>query len=400
MKYPRILFVATTDSYLKWANSLRLALPSSWFSELVIAKSLQNPSERQIALAMGQSSSSDLQFKHILSLVSRIKKTKLDAVFVGATGPFLAILRWLLDLSKAGRQVRLISGSPGIAFHLDGDPLKVRSNADLILVASQRERMKLGDALEAISPEAKIALCSLSFLKDLSQTPKNEGPETLVFAPQPDMPKTRVERERILTELASLKARRSNLQIVIKLRAISDEPQTHFEAFSYQDLYRHLTESKIVSGGEFLFETGSIEEQMANKNATLLTVSSTAALESLAMNSPTQIIGDFELSHEIANEVFRDSNLVAKIRDYKPSVSLSTVPSEWMNMNYFHDPKQDDWLPAIETLCGAQRKGHFALTPKNLSKPMFIGELLRVLFPNRIGALVIRSLKLLSGRVS
>lgn len=392
MMKPKIMFIATTDSYLKWANSLREELPRGWNSSICIAKSLQNPSTRQIEVALGKTQDEPLVSKHVLRIIRDICKEKPDSVFVGGTGPFLAVFRWLLNFSPRGRQIKLISGSPGIAFHLEGAPLKVRSAADLILVASKRERTKLGKALEGIAPKTKIALSGLSFLHGLNSVRKFPGEETLVFAPQPDMPKSRADREKILVELAALKRMKPSLKIVIKLRAIDQEPQTHFEQFPYQVLTKELESIGVLKGNEFSFELGSIVDQMKNSNATLLTLSSTAALESLAMDCPTQIISDFGLGNDIANEVFEDSGLAAPIAGYL--FAKETKPDQdWLKRNYFHNEDHDDWQDAVATLCAESRSKQFSLIPANLGFSMFIGEAIRVLMPNNFGALLIGALK-------
>lgn len=392
MSQPKILFLATTDSYLKWANSLRKDLPKGWKSSICIAKSLQNPSTRQIEVALGPQKGKPVDSMHVFKVIAEIYKQKPDAVFVGATGPFLAIFRWMLNFSATGRSIKLISGSPGIAFHLDGHPLKVRSAADLILVASKRERIKLGRALDTFSPQTKIALSGLSFLQGLDKIPKNKGHETLVFAPQPDMPKSRADREKILLELAALKRLRPKLRVVVKLRAIDQEPQTHFEEFPYQVLAQDLVRIGVLKGDEFQFELGSIADQMKNSNATLMTISSTAALESLAMGCPTQIVSDFGLRNDIANKVFEDSGLVAPIAEYMRA--RETKPDQdWLKRNYFHKADHDDWQDAVADLCAESRSKQLSLLPKDLGFSMFIGEALRVLMPNPVGALLISALK-------
>lgn len=397
MMKPKIMFIATTDSYLKWANSLREELPRGWNSSICIAKSLQNPSTRQIEVALGKTQDEPLVSKHVLRIIRDICKEKPDSVFVGGTGPFLAVFRWLLNFSPRGRQIKLISGSPGIAFHLDGAPLKVRSAADLILVASKRERTKLGKALEGIAPKTKIALSGLSFLHGLNSVRKFPGEETLVFAPQPDMPKSRADREKILIELAALKRMHPSLKIVIKLRAIDQEPQTHFEEFPYQVLTQELESIGVLKGNEFSFELGSIVDQMKNSNAALLTLSSTAALESIAMGSPTQIISDFGLHNEIANMVFEDSGLVHPIADYGKAVRAQPA-SGWLTRNYFHDEHYDDWQTVVAELFVETRDHNFSILPKELGLFMFVGETLRVLAPNALGASLIRALKIISAR--
>jgi hypothetical protein len=53
-----MLFIATTDSYIKWVNGLRLQLEPEWPSTMFLAKTLQNPSPRQTRVAVGENAAS------------------------------------------------------------------------------------------------------------------------------------------------------------------------------------------------------------------------------------------------------------------------------------------------------------------------------------------------------
>ena len=394
---PTLLFLATTDSYIKWVNGLRLQVEPEWASTMFLARTLQNPSPRQTKVAVGEDAASKVRALHVLSILAWIRKHKPTAIVVGATGPFLVLLRWLLNFSKQGRQARLVSGSPGVAFHLIGSPLLARAYADLILVASRREWVRLGGDLSRVGAKAELGLATLPFLQKVSGAERFEGNNTLVFAPQPDMPKSKEDRRRLLLELAKLSEVLPDLEIRIKLRAVSKEPQTHFEKYPYPDLEAELVKEGKLTANSFNFVLGSISEQLRNTNAALITVSSTAALESISMGNPTHIISDFGSSDEIATSVFEGSGIVWPIADH--AVARLQKPSPiWLDENYFHNRELDDWKQAIYTLSGKLTSNKLELLPKGLSKSLFFGEFLRVMLPNRLGKTLISSLKLLLGK--
>ena len=393
------MFVATTDSYLKWAVGLNGLIPQSWRSSLVLVKSLQNPSVRQIELAVAQPDSDSLVREHIFATISRVMRTKPDIIVVAATGPFLVLFRWLLDLTPAGRQVKLVSGSPGIAYHLVGAPLRARTSADLLLMASKAELERISGALKEMSATTKLALASLPFLDTSASKLKDEGPEVLIFAPQPDMPKTLEDRQKVLIELSRLRKEFPALRIIIKLRAIEGEAQTHFEAHPYPQLSEQLSEMGLISAGDFEFEVGTISEFLKNSNATLVTVSSTAALESLVMGNPTQIISDFGVEDALANAVFEDSGLVWSIRDYGLA-RLQKPNQAWLEKNYFHKKSEDNWIQALAQLTESKRVSPKRIFPTNIGKSLLFGEFLRVIFPNSLGIALIKYLKLILGKNS
>ena len=393
------MFVATTDSYLKWAVGLNDLIPQSWRTSLVLVKSLQNPSLRQIELAVGEKNSDSIVREHVFSTIRRVMRTKPDIIVVAATGPFLVLFRWLLDLTPQGSQVKLVSGSPGIAYHLVGAPLRARTSADLLLMAGKAELERIAGALKAMSVNTKLALATLPFLNAASSKPKHPGPEVLIFAPQPDMPKTLEDRQKVLIELSRLRKEFPALRIIVKLRAIEGEAQTHFEAHPYPRLAEELAELGLISAGDFEFEVGSISEFLKNSNATLVTVSSTAALESLAMGNSTQIISDFGVEDALANAVFEDSGLVWNIRDY--GLARLQKPNQvWLEKNYFHKKSEDNWVQALSQLTESKRVSPKRIFPTNIGKSLLFGEFLRVIFPNAVGIALIKYLKLVLGKNS
>jgi hypothetical protein len=394
-----MLFIATTDSYIKWVNGLRLQVESEWPSTMFLAKTLQNPSPRQTKVAVGENAASKVKALHVLSILAWIRKHKPTAIVVGATGPFLVLLRWLLNFSKQGRRAKLISGSPGVAYHLIGSPFRARAYADLILVASRREWVRLGSDLSLLGVKTELGLTTLPFLQTLPDTERFDGNDTLVFAPQPDMPKSKEDRRRLLLELGKLKESQPDLEIRIKLRAIAKEPQTHFEKYPYPELEAELVKEGKLKSNTFSFVLGSISEQLRNTNAALITVSSTAALESISTGNPTHIISDFGSNDEIATSVFEGSGIVWPIADHAVA-RLQKPSSLWLDENYFHNPELDDWKQAIVSLVQRPTSSTFEILPSRLSKSLFFGEFLRVMFPNRIGKMLIASLKLLLGKNS
>jgi len=392
-----LLFIATTDSYVKWVNGLRRTLSPEWSSSMFMTKTLQNPSPRQTRVAVGSDEAMLIQSRHILSVIRWIRKHRPAAVIVGATGPFLVLLRWLLSFTSYGRGVKLVSGSPGVAYHLIGAPLRARTAADLILVASLREWKRLRQELANFGSSTQLALATLPFLQSITSVDRFDGAQALVFAPQPDMPKDKEDREYLLLELGKLVKESSDLEIRIKLRATAKEPQTHFEEHSYPKLEQELVKSGRLRPNSFNFVLGSIAEQLRNQNAALITLSSTAALESLALGNPTHIISDFGSRDEIATSVFADSGIVWPIRDHAIARLQKPTP-EWMDENYFHNREFDDWQQALATLAEAPTKRNFEVLPSGLKKSMFAGEFLRVMLPNPAGKFLIWLLKSLLGK--
>jgi hypothetical protein len=65
------------------------------------------------------------------------------------------------------------------------------------------------------------------------------------------------------------------------------------------------------------------------------TVSSTAALEAMAMNRPTLIISDFGVSAEMINLAFQESGCLGTLDDLR-SGRLRQADPEWREANHCH----------------------------------------------------------------
>jgi hypothetical protein len=131
-----------------------------------------------------------------------------------------------------------------------------------------------------------------------------------VFAAQARVPVDRAHREQILLALADAGP------AVVKLRAWSEEQQTHNETWSYPDLMDELVAQRRVPESSVAFVGGSMQEVL-HKSRGFVTVSSTAALEAIAMNRSTLIISDFGVSAEMINLVFQESGCLGTLDDLR-----------------------------------------------------------------------------------
>jgi hypothetical protein len=92
-----------------------------------------------------------------------------------------------------------------------------------------------------------------------------------------------------------------------------------------------------------------------------VTISSTAALEAIALGIPVLAVSEFGVSSELINEVFVGSGLLGSAGDLMDGV-FHTPSSRWLDDNYFHEEAEDTWIPRLELLVEGNRRG--ALAPK------------------------------------
>jgi hypothetical protein len=97
----------------------------------------------------------------------------------------------------------------------------------------------------------------------------------------------------------------------------------------------------------------------------LATVSSTAALEAIAMNRPTLIISDFGVSAEMINLVFEGSGCLGTLDDLRCGRLFQPDP-RWRDANYFHPPEENNWLELLTQLLALRAAG--LLPPRSRSR--------------------------------
>ncbi|WP_043639358.1 DUF6716 putative glycosyltransferase [Nonomuraea candida] len=330
----KVLAVADSDSYLKWAACLLGDLPAGCVTELVVVRTPIAPSPEQIAAAVeGRPAPPVLSARSVRRLAERIRP---DVILVACTGPVVDVLvaEVLGDLSP--RPV-FASGLPGISVPATEKAWLFRSGCDLFVVHSEREVAEFSRIAARLGGGGAVGLARLPFLRPELTA---RGGDRVVFATQAKVPREREQRERILTSLAELAARRPDLDVVVKLRALEDERQTHNERFHYQRLWREMGEP-----GRLRFAAGSMHDQL-RQAAGFVTVSSTAALEAVAMGVPSLVLSDFGVSAEMINLVFEGSDLLGTL-DELAQGDFRAASAAWCAANYFHPAERDDWAALL-----------------------------------------------------
>lgn len=353
---PRVLAIADSDSYVKWAAGILDALPPSWRSDLVIVRTPIAPSRPQVAAAiagtrMATRTPQTLTARRIRRLV---RATRPDVILMAATGPVVDVLmsRTLADVRP---RPAYVSGLPGISIPATERAVLFRSAVDLFVTHSHREAGEFKQLASSMGVALDIGLATLPSLAHIPPPGDGSTRDRVIFAPQALVPRSRQERERILLALAELGSRRPELTPVVKVRAVAGEAQTHRERLSYDELWRGLVHQGHVRPASVIFEQGSMVEHL-KRAAGFVTVSSTAALEAIAAEVPTVVLSDFGVSEEMINVVFEGSRLLGTLDDVATARFRVPDPA-WLRDNYFHPGSDSDLLPRVTQLAKGARDG-------------------------------------------
>jgi hypothetical protein len=93
--------------------------------------------------------------------------------------------------------------------------------------------------------------------------------------------------------------------------------------------------------------------------AGFVTVSSTAALEAMALDVPLILIDEFGVGPEMINEAFVGSGVLAGL-DALRAGAFAHPDGDWLRANYFHPPAENTWLGELARLTASARAGTLA----------------------------------------
>ncbi len=326
-----VLAVADSDSYLKWSVATLARMPEDWSTSQVIIDSPVRPSPGQIAAA----DAGPVRWLRLGPLLRRIRRTRPDVVLLAATGPVVAVLAEAL---RGPYRPVLVTGLPGIALPASERALDARRGCDLFLVHSHSERTAYAALAERYAEPPELGLTTLPFLPARAAAAGDpNGP--LVFAAQALVPPLQSQRRAIVETLARVE------DPVIKVRATTGERQTHDEPHPYAVLAADHPTIRVVDG--------SMHDALTGARG-LATVSSTAALEAMALGVPTLLIDDFGVSDSLINTVFADSGCLGSLADLRAG-RLGHPDPAWLAAHYFQPYGDDDALDRLRALVERRR---------------------------------------------
>jgi hypothetical protein len=176
-----------------------------------------------------------------------------------------------------------------------------------------------------------------------------------VFAAQAIVPRVREEREQLLEILLDAARADPSRRVVIKVRAVAGERQTHKEDASFPELLEEAREAGVDIPGNLVVSTAPMSAALDGAQG-LLTVSSTAAIEAIARGIPVIALDTFGVSDQLINPVFEGSGLFGDAEAVARRGFRHPDPT-WLADNYFHAVESDDVAGQLQALVAARRQG-------------------------------------------
>ena len=355
----RIVALADTDSYVKWAAALLGSARPGADAELLIVKTALVVSPTQQAAALARSGLDPTRVRRVAyeDLEQTLRALAPDVVLVAARGPVVRVLIALA--ARLEPRPVIVSGLPGISIPATTAALVHRMQSDLFVLHSTREIAAFGALARQRGVTQRFALAALPFARAGSiqwARPPAEVRTDLVFASQAIVPRERADRMRVAQILIDAARANPDRRVVVKERALAGEHQTHAQKHAYPGLLRKLgplPPNLVVS-------TESMADALDRAEG-LVTVSSTAAIEAVARGIPVIALDTFGVDDSLINTVFVGSGLLGSATDVAQR-DFRLPPAEWLGHNYFHDPDEEDWMAEVARLVESRRAGK--LPPK------------------------------------
>jgi hypothetical protein len=385
----KVLAIGDSDSYVKWGAAVLERMPAHWQKQMVVIGTPVVPSPAQLDAALDATSfdATKVAIVDLVDVAARVVADKPDVVLMSVRGLVVRVLVRAIVAATAKQPGRsrpvFVSGLPGISIPATGRALYFRSQVDLFLLHSKREIREFHALAQKMGVPQSFALASLPFLAgagagasagagagagadkgagevDVAGDPTRTD---IVFAAQAKVPREKHERIALLRWLIAAAHARPTQRVVIKLRALPGEAQTHAEQYPFDQLLQEVAK-EVPLPSNLVVSGGSMVEHL-DKAAGLVTVSSTAAIEAAAQGIPVLALDDFGVSSELINLVFEGSGLLGPSTELTASRDTLRLPrASWLDDNYFHPITDETWISAIEDLVHRSRTAPIPLRPQ------------------------------------
>ena len=334
----RVAVLADSDTRWKWgsltANRISPA-ESDIHLDGFLLRGRATPTARQLEeVGVRADSLREVTAVEFLRVMEREPYDVLVLALVG--GAVQAILHGL-GHAWGGRTKRpvVVTGYVGVVYEKLADGLLLRHGADLVLANSRQDADRFRAVYEGVGADAgSVTEVALPFLG--GDAYEKRDPYTVVFAAQPSVPESRKDRTYLLDRLIQHARRHPDREVLLKLRSKPGEHTTHIEELPYQRLAQ-----KTDLPANFSLVYGHMGEVL-DRTDLLVTISSTAALESLHRRVPTVVLTDLGVRESLGNHHFVGSGCLAS----------------WDQLDAGHQPSPDAaWVARQGVAAGGSPSG-------------------------------------------
>ena len=304
----RVAVLADSDTRWKWGSltANRIAPPNSDISlDGYLLRGRATPTARQLK-EVGVTADS-LREVTAVEFLRAMEKEPYDILVLSLVGGGVQAMLHGLARAWDGRAKRpvVVTGYVGVVYEKLTDGLLLRHGADLVLANSRQDADRFKAVYDGVGADSSaVTEVALPFLGGDAYTGEHD-PYTVVFAVQPSVPDNRRDRNYLLNRAIQHARFHPNREVLLKLRSKPGEHTTHIEELPYQ---------KLVQGKDLPANFSLVYGHMGDvldRTDLLVTISSTAALESLHRRIPTVVLTDLGIREGLGNHHFVGSGCLA-----------------------------------------------------------------------------------------
>ncbi|MEU1017502.1 DUF6716 putative glycosyltransferase [Streptomyces sp. NPDC005900] len=316
---PRVAVLADSDTRWKWGalTAHRIASDSRSGSDGhrlsgFLLRGRATPTPRQLDEVGVRADS--LREVTAVEFLREMERDTPDVIVLALVGGAVQVMlhglaRLTEDARLTGRPAKrpvVVTGYVGVVYEKLADGLLLRHGADVVLANSRQDAERFRAVYEGVGADASsVTEAALPFLGGAPYTAHD--PYTVVFAAQPSVPESAAHRVYLLRRLAEHARLHPEREVLLKLRSRPGEHTTHIEELPYQKLVQRL-EGGLPANCRLVY--GHMGEVL-DRTDLLVTVSSTAALESLHRRVPTAVLTDLGVREALGNHHFTGSGCLA-----------------------------------------------------------------------------------------
>jgi hypothetical protein len=307
----RVAVLADSDTRWKWGalTANRIAPENADASDIrldgYLLRGRATPTARQLQEVGVQSDS--LREVTAVEFLRAMEQQSYDILVLALVGGGVQAMLHGLKRVWEDRTARpvVVTGYVGVVYEKLADGLLLRHGADLVLANSRQDAERFRAVYEGVGADSSSVIeVALPFLGGAPYTGEHD-PYRVVFAAQPSVPANRKDRTYLLNRLVQHARRHPEREVLLKLRSKPGEHTTHIEELPYQKLAQ-----KLDLPSNFRLVYGHMGEVL-DRTDLLVTISSTAALESLHRRIPTVVLTDLGVRETLGNHHFVGSGCLA-----------------------------------------------------------------------------------------
>jgi hypothetical protein len=225
---------------------------------------------------------------------------------------------------------------PGLVHEKQLESFISKSWADVVLVNSKKDYLICSKLYGSLGVNASILNSGALWCGNASSLKESKVlvKPKIVFFEQAVVPRSKDDRTSLAFGLITFAKRFPEVDLVIKLRKSLLLKQPHEAEY---DLKMLILNSLHKKPDNLLFSEEAVVDEIPGSLA-CITVSSSAAIESILMGVPTFFINDFNDDSCNGGELFEDSNLNVLLNDFSPNLKLA-VNRSWSDY-IISDPQE------------------------------------------------------------